>query len=138
MFLYTILAAIAGVVFCLVMAIRTKKAEGIVYGALDRVGRVTNIVLSAVYVTLAPFYMFLGMICSPNHDGFLGFVGWIVSIISASAALFCGLGIGASVALRRKGRGVLSFALQFAGVVGIALTVSFYAIFVGNLLSPLN
>ena len=115
-----------------------KKAEGVVYGKLDKAGRITNILLIVVYVCLAPLYMFLGMISYPDHNGILGLLGWIVSIINASAALFCGLGLGFSVALRKKGKSKLSFAVQFAGLVGIGLTVGMYCLFAGNLLSSLN
>ena len=65
-------------------------------------------------------------------------LGFIVSFIAASAALFCGLGLGFSVALRRKGRSGLSFAVQFAGAVGIALTFLLYGVFAGSLITPLN
>ena len=78
------------------------------------------------------------MISSPEHNGLLGILGWIVSIINASASLFCGLGLGFSVALRKKGKSKLSFAVQFAGIVGIGLAVGMYCLFAGNLLSPLN
>lgn len=109
-----------------------------VYGKLDKAGRITNILLIPVYVCLAPLYLFLGMISRPDHDGFLGLLGWIVSIIIASASLSCGLGLGFSVALRKKGRSNLSFALQFAGLAGIGLTVGLFLLFYGNLLRPLN
>ena len=56
----------------------------------------------------------------------------------ASAALFCGIGLGLSVAFRKKGKSKLSFAVQFAGVGGIGLTVILFFLFYGNLLRPLN
>ena len=137
-FIYVILEALVGIVVGILLAIRTKKAEGITYGKLDKVGRITNILLIPLYACTAPFYMFLGMICSPNKEGFLGILGWIISIVCASAALFCSLGLGFSVALRKKGKSKLSFAVQFAGVVGVCLELLLYAVFVGNLISPLN
>ena len=82
--------------------------------------------------------MLLGAIASPRYDGFLGILGWIVSVIMASAALFCGIGLGLSVAFRKKGKSKLSFAVQFAGIVGIGLTVILFFIFYGNLLRPIN
>ena len=138
MFLYTVIEAIVAVVAGILLAACTKKAEAVVYGKLDKAGRITNILLIVVYVCLAPLYMFLGMISYPDHNGILGLLGWIVSIINASAALFCGLGLGFSVALRKKGKSKLSFAVQFAGLVGIGLTVGMYCLFAGNLLSSLN
>ena len=109
-----------------------------IYGKLDKAGRITNILLILVYLCLSPLYLFFGVISYPNYDGFLGILGWIVSIINASATLFCGLGLGFSVALRKKGRSKQSFIVQFAGVVGIGLTVGLYCLLAGSLLSSLN
>ena len=138
MFLYVILEAIVGIVAGIVIATRTKKNAGVTYGALDKAGRITNIVLIVTYTCLSPFYMFIGMISEGYKDGFLGILGWIVAVIIASAALICGLGIGASVALRKKGKSALSFAVQFTGFIAIALTFILYALFVGVLICPLN
>ena len=138
MFIYIVIEGIVGLIAGLLLAVCTKKADGVVYGKLDKVGRVTNILLIPVYACLSPLYLGLGLFSYPNHDGFLGILGWIVTIINASATLFCCLGLGASVALRKKGKSKLSFAVQFAGVVGIALTVGMYCLFAGNLLSSLN
>jgi uncharacterized membrane protein len=138
MFLYTVLEALFGVIAGILLAVCTKKSKDITYTSLDKVGRITNVLLSIVYVCLAPFYFFLGMISNPQYDGFLGLIGWIVAVIMASAAMFCWIGIGGSIALRKKGKSRLSFAAQFLGVVGIGLTVAFYFIFTGNLLKYLN
>ena len=138
MFLYTTLEALLGVAVGLWFAIYTKKQDGILYGKLDKAGRITNLVLLLVYVCTAPFYMLIGMISRPHYDGFLSVLGWIVSIIAASAALFCGLGLGASVAFRKRGKSKLSFAVQFAGLAAIGLTVLIFFHFYGNLLAPLN
>ena len=138
MFLYTTIAAIAAVIIGILIAVGTKKAEGVTYGKLDKIGRITNLLLLLIYVGSSYVYLFLGMIANPRYDGFLGILGWIVSIIMASAALFCGIGLGLSVAFRKKGKSKLSFAVQFAGVGGIALTVGLFFLFYGNLLRPLN
>ena len=138
MFLYTTIEAIAAVVAGILIAVYTKKADGVTYGKLEKAGRITNILLIPVYLCLSPLYLFLGMIANPRYDGFLGILGWIVSIIMASAALFCGIGLGLSVAFRKKGKSKLSFAVQFAGVGGIGLTFILFFILYGNLLRPLN
>ena len=138
MYLYTCIEAGVAVVLGILIAAFSKKAEGVTYGKLDKAGRITNILLIPVYLCLSPLYLFLGMIASPRYDGFLGVLGWIVAVIIASAALFCGLGLGFSVALRKKGRSKLSFAVQFAGIVGIALNLALSFIFYGNLLRSLN
>ncbi len=138
MFLYIAIEAIVGIVAGLGIAIFTKKAEGVTYGKLDKAGWITNLLLLLVYICLCPLYLGLGVFSYPNHDGFLGILGWIVSVINASATLFCALGLGFSIALRKRGKSKLSFAVQFAGLVGIGLTVGMYCLFAGNLLGSLN
>ena len=138
MFLYTIIEAVVAVIAGIVIAVRTKKADDVTYSKLDKIGRVTNMILLLFYVGFSFFYLFLGAIATPRYDGFLGILGWIVSIVMASAALFCGIGLGLSVAFRKKGKSKLSFAVQFAGIGGIGLTVILFFLFYGNLLRPLN
>lgn len=138
MFLYTTIEAIVAIIAAILLAVCTKKAEGVTYGKLDKAGRITNILLLLFYIGFSYVYLFLGMIARPSYDGFLGILGWIVSIIMASTALFCGLGLGLSVAFRKKGKSKLSFAVQFAGVGGMALAVILFFLFYGNLLKPIN
>ena len=138
MFLYTVIEAIAAVIVGILIAVCTKKADGVVYSKLDKIGRITNILLLLVYVGFSYVYLLLGAIANPRYDGFLGILGWVVAIIMASAALFCGVGLGLSVAFRKKGKSKLSFAVQFAGLGGIALTFILFFLFYGNLLKPLN
>ena len=138
LFLYTAIEAAVAVIAGILIAVCTKKADGVTYGKLDRIGQVTNVLLLLVYVGFSFVYLFLGMIANPRYDGFLGLLGWIVSVIMASAALFCGIGLGLSVALRKRGRSKLSFAVQFLGVAGIGLTVMLFFLFYGNLLRPIN
>ena len=138
MYLYTTIEAWVAVIAGILLAVCTKKADGVEYGKLDKAGRVTNILLIPVYVCLLPLCLFLGMIANPRYDGFLGVLGWIVAIVMASAALFCGIGLGLSVAFRKRGKSKLSFAVQFAGLGGIGLTLLLFFVFYGNLLKPLN
>ena len=138
MYLYTVIEAVIAVIAGILIAVCTKKADGVSYGKLDQIGRITNILLLLVYVGFSYVYLFLGMIANPHYDGFLGILGWIVSVIMASAALFCGIGLGLSVAFRKRGKSKLSFAVQFAGIGGIGLTVILFFLFYGNLLRPLN
>ena len=138
MVVYTLLAALAGVIAAIMIASRTKKKKRLVYGKLDKVGIVTNVLLAIFYAIASPFYLFLGMISEPDGEGLLWILGLLIAVISASASLFCSLGLGLSVSLRKKGMSGRSFAVQFAGLVGIALTVLLYMIFAGSLISPLN
>lgn len=135
---YTIAEAIAAIVAGILIAACTKKAEHVTYNKLDKAGRITNILLIPVYLYLAPLCLFIGLIAGPEYDGFLGLLGLIVSVLISSAALFCGLGLGFSVALRKKGKSKWSFAVQFAGLAGIGLTILLYGLFAGNLVSTLN
>lgn len=138
MFLYTSIVAAVAVIAGILLAVCTKKPEDITDTKLDKAGRITNVLLLLVYICLAPLYLFLAMIANPRYDGFLGILGWIVAIIMGSAAMFCGLGLGFSVALRKKGKSKLSFAVQFSGVLGIAINLILFFLFYGNLLRPLN
>ena len=138
MYLYTLAEAAIGIIAGILLAVRTKKADGVIYGKLDKAGRITNMLLIPVYVCLSPLYLFLGMIANPRYDGFLGLLGWTVAILMASAALFCGIGLGLSVAFRKQGKSRLSFAVQFAGIGSIGLTLLLFFVFYGNLLRPLN
>ena len=138
MYLYILLSALAGIIAGFVIAIRTKKQDGLTYGKLDKAGRVTNIILTIVYVCLSPLYMIIGALCYPAYGGFWGILGWIISFVISSAALICALSIGFSVALRKKGQSKKSFAVQFAGLAGIALAILLVAAFYGNLLDTLN
>lgn len=138
LFIYTSLEALIGLIIGLFVAIRTKKDVNVVYGKLDRIGQITNILLVLIYLRLAPLYLFLGVISNPAYDGFLGILGWIVSIIITSASFFCSIGIGYSIALRKQGKSKLSFIVQFAGLLAIGIIVLLYYIFTGNLLQYLN
>ena len=138
MFLYTSIVAAVAVIAGILLAVCTKKPEDITDTKLDKAGRVTNILLLLVYVCLSPLYLFLAMIANPRYDGFLGILGWIVAVIMSSTPLFCCLGLGFSVALRKKGKSKLSFAVQFSGVLGIAINLILFFLFYGNLLRPLN
>ena len=138
MYLYVIFCVVAGIVSFILLATLTKKPDEVVYNSLDNAGKITNVVLTVAYVLLSPLYLFLGLISCPAHQGFLGVIGWVVSILNASAPLFCGLGLGLSVTYRKKGKSKLSFYIQFLGLVAIAFTVISYCVFVGNLLQTLN
>ena len=138
MYLYAALAAGIALIAGILLAACTKKTDGVVYGKLDKAGRITNIVLIPVYIVLSLFCVVLSLLTSPEYDGFLGILGWIVWIIMVSAPLYCGLGLGFSVSLRKKGKSKPSFILQFAGIAGCALSILLFLLCYGNLLSSLN
>ena len=136
--MFAAVAAIVALIAGILLAACTKKAEGVVYGRLDKAGRITNIVLIPLYIFLTMFCIAISMFSNPDHGGFLEILGWIVCVIIASAPLSCGLGLGFSASLRKKGRSKLSFILQFAGIAGSALSISLFMLFYGNLLKSLN
>ena len=72
MFLYTVIEAIVAMVAAILLAVCSQRADGVIYGKLDKAGRITNILLIPVCLCLAPLYMGLGMFSNPKHDGFLG------------------------------------------------------------------
>ena len=139
MYLYFILAAVAGAVAGIIIAVSTKKAEDVVYGKLDCVGRITNVLLIPAYAIASIFCFFVVMLgYFPEGEGILALIAWIVAFIGATGPALCGLGLGASVALRKKGKSKLSFLAQFAGVAGVAVTILFLVLFGGNLFGSLN
>ena len=138
MFLYVVLVAIIAIVAGIYIAVSTKKSNNAIYNKMDKIGRITNILMIFVYVCLSPLYLFIGMICEPAYEGVLGILGWIVSILIGSTSLFCSLGLGYSVALRKQGKSKLSFAIQFLGLLAIAIALVLFYIFYGNLLSTIN
>ena len=136
--LYIVIEAIVSVIAGLLLALCTKKADGVIYGKLDKAGRIINIVLIPVYAALSLFCMGIGIFCYPGYEGFLRILGWIVAVIIPSAPLFCFVGLGLSVVLRKKGKSKQSFAIQFVGFASIVLSVLLFFVFYGNLLSSLN
>ena len=138
MIYYIIFQAVAAVAAGILLTVLSKKADGVVYGRLDKAGRITNIILLLAYLCATPLCVFLSSISTPAYGGLLGIIGGILSVTIASQALICGVGLGFSVLLRKRGKSKLSFAVQFAGVVGIGLTILLFALFSGNLLHFLN
>ena len=57
MFLYTVIEAIVGIAAFILLAVCTKKADGVVYGRLDKVGIATNILLTVLYICISPLYL---------------------------------------------------------------------------------
>ena len=72
MYIYYLFMSLAGLVAGIIIASRAKKAEGVVYGALDKAGIVTNILLIPVYAVLSTFFLFLVMLgMNPDGEGFI-------------------------------------------------------------------
>ena len=139
MFLYYALVSIVGLIAGIVIAARSKKTEGVVYGTLDKIGIATNILLIPVYLVLITFFFFLVMLgMNPVNGGFFGIISWIVSIICSSSPALCGLGLGASVAWRKKGMSKKSFWVQFAGIAGFAFVILIFILIGDVVFASLN
>ena len=95
MFLYTTIEAIVAVIAGILIAVCTKKADGVIYSKLDKIGRVTNILLLLFYVGFSFFYLFLGAIATPRYDGFLKSwdglypLSWLLQLYFAVLVLAC-------------------------------------------------
>ena len=138
LYLLAALATIASLIVGIVLTVRSKKSDGVLYGGLDKAGRITNIILIPIYIALSLFCTAISLFSEPEYTGFLGILGWIVCVIIAVAPLSCGLGLGLSVSLRKKGKSKQSFIIQFAGIAGSALSIGLFMLFYGNLLTSIN
>ena len=70
--IYVFIEAILGIIAGILLALFTKKADGITYGKLDEAGVIMNSVFLPLYAVATPACIILGLLCRPNHDGFLG------------------------------------------------------------------
>jgi hypothetical protein len=139
MYLYFAFAAIAGLIAGIVIAARSKKADGVVYGTLDKVGIATNILLIPVYFILSTYFFFLVMLgMNPEGGGILGIISWIASIVCSSSPALSGLGLGASVAWRKKGKSKQSFWVQFAGIAGYVIALLIFILLGQFVFASLN
>ena len=106
---------------------------------IGKVGIVTNILLIPAYIVVSVFCLFLVMLgMNPDGEGFMLVVSVLVSAIASTGPAIWGLGLGASVALRRKGKSKLSFWVQFAGVAGLAFFMLLYVLVADTLFASLN
>lgn len=138
MYLYSVLTVPAGILAALLIALLTKKAENVTYTGLDNASRFFNVLMAIVYACMAPMIILLGSLSEPAQTGIAGIIGRILGILIASAPLLCGVGLGLSVALRKKGKTKAGFAVQFIGAASIVLSIVLYAVFAGSLLQTLN
>lgn len=138
MFLYTLITLIVGCAAGIFFIAKTKKPAELEYTPLDKAGVVSNIVLIPVYALMCPLFLFIGTLAAPAHDGLLAVAGWIVAVLVASPMLFFGSGLGASTALRRRGRRTAAFVVQFVGIAAAVVALILFSAFYGNLLTTLN
>lgn len=116
---------IAGVAIGILIAVRARKIEAAVPTALDRVSLVINITLIPVYLILSILMMFMALITGTSYgaSSLQEIFAEVFSFVIAAAPIYCGIALGLSVSLRRKGRSLAGFLVQFAGFGGILVLV---------------
>lgn len=116
---------IAGVAIGILITVRARKIEAAVPTALDRVSLVINITLIPVYLILSILMMFMALITGTSYgaSSLQEIFAEVFSFVIAAAPIYCGIALGLSVSLRRKGRSLAGFLVQFAGFGGILVLV---------------
>ena len=92
--------------------------------------KTTFIALISVYSIFSILMLFMAGITDTNYgaSSVQEFFAVICSLFIASAPIYCGIALGMSVFLRRKGRSLAGFIVHFAGFVSLLLSFSFYNI----------
>ena len=118
-----LLFLVAGVAVGVLLAVRARKNEAAVPTVLDRISLLTNIALIPVYAIFSLLMLFMATITDTNYgaSAVQEFLTLIFSFVIAAAPIYCGIALGMSVSLRKKGRSFAGFLVQFAGFVGIIL-----------------
>ena len=83
--------------------------------------KTTFIALIPVYSIFSILMLFMAGITDTNYgaSSVQEFFAVICSLFIASAPIYCGIALGMSVFLRRKGRSLVGFLVQFVGFGGI-------------------
>lgn len=92
--------------------------------------KTTFIALIPVYSIFSILMLFMAVITDTNYgaSSVQEFFAVICSLFIASVPIYCGIALGMSVFLRRKGRSLAGFIVHFAGFVSLLLSFSFYNI----------
>ena len=116
---------VAGAAVGIWLAVRARKIEAAAPTVLDRVSVAINIVLIPVYLILSVLMMFMALITGGSYDASVAqeVIAKALSFLIAAAPIYCGIALGLSVSLRRKGRSLAGFLVQFAGFVGILVLI---------------
>lgn len=118
-----LLFLVAGAAVGILLAVRAPKGEVAVPTALDRVSLVTNIALIPVYAIFSVLMLFMAAITEAKYGvgPTLEFFARMLSFVIAAAPIYCGIALGMSVSLRKKGRSLAGFLVQFAGFGGFLM-----------------
>ena len=120
---FYLLFLVAGIAVGVILVVRARKRESVTYTALDRISIVTNVVLCVVYFLISLMMLLMASITGTglNASSVQEVLAHIFAYIIAATPIYCGIALGMSVSLRKKGRSVAGFFIQFAGFVGIIL-----------------
>jgi len=103
---------------------------------LDNITIVTNILLSVFYAPLSLMGLFGAMMSdNPPNNIIARAIMYVGIILCVATPAFCGWGIISSVTLRKKGKSLSAFFVQFAPILIFAISV--LIIFASDLIANL-
>lgn len=114
----------AGVIAGALTALLSRRKEGVVPGRTDRISAAAGILLVPVYTVLSMVMVFMASLAKPSGSAaWAPFAVRVLSLLIASAPVFCGVFLGLSAAYRKKGRSRAALLIQFAGFASLALSL---------------
>ena len=127
---FYLLFLVAGIAVGIILVVYARKREAVTYTVLDRVSIVTNVVLCVVYFLLSLIMLLMASITDSglNTGPVQKFLADVFACTIAATPIYCGIALGLSVTLRKKGRSVAGFLIQFSGFIGLLLCLLIDAI----------
>ena len=118
---FYLLFLIAGIAAGIILVVRARKTEAGTYTVLDKISMVTNVILCIVYFPLSLIMLLMASITGTGLYASLvqKFLADVFACLIAATPIYCGIALGMSVFLRRKGRSLVGFLVQFVGFGGI-------------------
>lgn len=115
----------AGIAAGAAIALGARPAEHPEPNSLALATRICSICLIPVYAVLCLPSVVLAGITDTSLQAGPGtqILAVVVAVLAGAAPLYCGVGLGLSAALGKKGRGRAAFRMQFAGFAGIAFSL---------------
>ena len=120
-----LLFLVAGVAIGILLTVRARKGEAAIPTLLDRISAVANIAMIPVYAIFSVLMLFMATITDAAYGAgsVQKFFSLIFSFVIAATPIYCGMALAMSVSLRRKGRSLAGFLVQFAGFGGVLLLI---------------
>lgn len=115
----------AGLLIGILIAVCSRKADDVTPNRLDKVSGITNIALIPVYTFASfPFILISALVrCVGEPTLTQEIITHAIAFIVSAAPIYCGIALGVSVSLRKKGKSTASFIVQFAGFAGLLLSL---------------